>query len=218
MNGGGEEKRRFGRITLDHPLPAMINNVPVEVVELSVVGFRVAHEARFPPGFAAKMKVTWDAHELEFAVTVIRSTLFHLAKTAGEPTIYHSGVQIDQSAGGSEKLLRDLISERVIRALEQQKENARGVPPIGKYTYIVGKGDRYRRCVWDGQRWRRFESTQSNQPPVGFTISAEVDLQQVELLCRTYEATNDEGRRLTQILAQLSISKREGAPTRRYVP
>ncbi len=218
MESGGEDKRRFGRVMLDSPLPAQINNVPVEVVELSVVGFRVAHEMRFPPGYTATIKVQWGSRELKFECTVIRSTLFHLAKTAGEATVYHSGVQIERSIDDSEKLLRDLIYERVMRALEEQKENARGVPPIGRYTYVVGKGDRFRRCEFDGAKWRRFETTQPAQPALGFTIAADVEPHQIDLLCQTYETANDIGRKLTQILAQLSISKKEGTATRRYVP
>src|SRR5205085_4330534 len=45
-----EERRRYGRIELDdEPFSAMLDGVPVQVVELSVVGFRIAHESRFPP-------------------------------------------------------------------------------------------------------------------------------------------------------------------------
>ncbi len=213
-----EERRRFGRIELESPLRGFIDLQPVDVVETSVVGFRVAHEGRFPPGHRGTIRVWWDETKLEFACTVIRSTLFRLAKSPAEKSIYHSGVQIDESVGDSEQILRNLIADRVLRALDQQKENARGVPPLGNYTFTVGKGDRYRRCEFDGQKWRRFETTQPNQPINGFTISAEVDPFHIDMLCRTYENTSAEGKRLTQILAQLSISKTEGTPTRQYVP
>ena len=38
------------------------------------------------------------------------------------------------------------------------------------------------------------------------------------MLCKAYEAMGTEGRRLTKMLAELSIRKTEGTPTRRYVP
>jgi hypothetical protein len=215
----GEDRRRFGRINLENPLTGFIDETPVEIMDMSVVGFRVAHETRFQPGHKGRIRVSaQDGRTIEFTCTVIRSTLYRLGKTAAEKTIYTSGVEIHEPTGDSEKVLRDLIAERVIRALQEQKENARGVPPIGDYTFQVGKGDRYRRCEFDGKTWRRFETTQANQPANGFTVSAEIEPRQIELLCQTYEQTSPEGQRLTQILAQLSISKKEGGPTRRYVP
>jgi hypothetical protein len=214
----GEERRRFGRINLETPLAGFIDLLPVDIVDVSVVGFRVTHETRFQPGHKGRIRVITGGGPIEFTCTVIRSTLYRLAKKPEEKTLYTSGVEIHEGSADSETLLRDLIAGRVIRALQEQKENARGVAPIGEYTFQVGKGDRYRRCEFDGKTWRRFETTQPNQPASGFTISAEIEPRQIQLLCETYENTSDEGRRLTQILAQLSISKREGTPTRRYVP
>ncbi len=155
---------------------------------------------------------------MEFGCVVARSTLFRLAQTVHEKTIYHTGVRILDPVGDSETILRDLIAQRVIHALEEQKANARGIPPIGTYHYQVGKGDRFRRCEWVEGKWRKAETSIRTQPIEGFTVSVEVEQREVDLLCRTYEETTDEGRRLTRILAQLSISKAEGTPTRRYVP
>ena len=61
-------------------------------------------------------------------------------------------------------------------------------------------------------------TTRPEQPINGFTISAEVSPKYLEMLCKTYEKMDDEGRRLTRILAELSINKAEGVPTRRYIP
>jgi hypothetical protein len=38
------------------------------------------------------------------------------------------------------------------------------------------------------------------------------------LLCETYLASDAEGRKLIKLMAELSISKAEGVPTRRYSP
>ena len=216
--GDGAERRRFGRIDLEEPLTGLIGDVPVDIVEVSVVGFRAHHEARFPPGEDREIALRWQGREMRFLCTIIRSTLFRLAKNASEKSIYQSGVKIERSIGDSEATLRDLIAHRVMRALEEQKANARGLPPIGSYTYQVGKGDRYRRCELTDGKWRKFDTTRTEQPQEGFTVSAEVDPHQIDLLCRTYEAMTAEGRRLTKMLAELSIKKTEGTATRRYVP
>jgi hypothetical protein len=212
------ERRRFGRVELDHPLTASIGDIPIEIVDVSVVGFRVMHEMRFIAGESKVIRLAWNGREMKFVCHVVRSILHRLARTSSEKTIYQSGVQIDAAIGDAETVLRDFIADRVKRALEEQKENARGIPPIATYMYQVGKGDRFRRCELKDGKWRVFDTTRAEQPQEGFTISAELDPIQVDLLCKTYEATSEEGRRLTRVLAELSIRKSEGGTPRRYQP
>ena len=213
-----QDRRRFGRIDLEEPLPALVGDVKAEVVDVSVGGFRILHEARFPQNDAREIRFSWNGHDMRFACHIVRSTLFRLAKAAGEKTLFQSGARIDEPFGDSETVLRSLIAERVTQALAEQKANAYGLPPVGSYTYQVGKGDRYRRCELTEGRWRKFDTNRAEQPAEGFTISADVDPRHVDLLCGTYEQTTAEGRRLTRMLAELSIRKSEGGPTRKYVP
>jgi hypothetical protein len=216
--GADDDRRRFGRIELEQPLKGLIDDIPVDVVEVSIAGFRVTHQARFPPGQGSELRVSWRGGEMRFRCAIARSTLFKIAKTPAEKSVFQSGIRVDEAFGDSEKVLRDLIAERVMRALSEQKENARGVIPTIEYTYQVGKGDRFRRCELSEGRWRTFDTTRSEQPPEGFTVSAEIEARQVDILKSTYEALGPEGRRLTKMLAELSIKKTEGGPTRRYVP
>lgn len=190
----------------------------MRVFELSVTGFKVAHEARYAPGEVDHLVLDWNGTRLDLICRLIRSTLHRLSKSLNEKSIYHSGLQIVDSVGDGYDKLRELIAERIIRALEEQKANARGIPPLAAYMYQPGKGELYRRCDFIGGEWRKTETEHSEQPPTGFTISAEVEPEHVDLLCRTWESTTTEGRRLTQMLAALSISRNEGIPVRRYVP
>jgi hypothetical protein len=84
--------------------------------------------------------------------------------------------------------------------------------------YQPEKGELLRRCEFIDGEWRKSETIRRQQPPNGFTISADVDPDHVQMLCETWQTTTPEGRRLTQLLAELSISSSEGIPTRRYVP
>jgi hypothetical protein len=213
-----EERRRFGRIALDHPLPGHLDDeVRVRVLEVSVVGVLVAHEARLMPLPTRELTIDWDGRQLQLTVEVIRTTLAKLARSTAERSIYHSGLRIVRSRDGGETL-RELIAERILRALDEQKANARGIPPLAAYMYQPAKGDRYRRCELIDGVWRRSETTRPTQPVHGFTISADVEPAHIDLLCRTYESTTLEGRRLTKLLAELSVSKHEGVPVRRYEP
>lgn len=207
----GEERRKFGRIQLTENLPASVDGVPARVVEISVTGARLLHEQRFPRSATNTLRIQWHGQNISLQCEAVRSMLVR-------PNEYQSGVRFVNTHDESDKMLRALIGEYVTRALNEQIANARGVPPIGGYTYQVGKGDRYRRCEFVDGGWKKSETRDMSQPPKGFTISAEVDPGHVQMLCQTWLTLDEEGRRLMQILAQLSIDKREGTPVRRYVP
>jgi hypothetical protein len=200
------------------PLSAQFAGTRARVLEISVLGLLIAHEGKIAPGTTHDLQIDWQGTQLEFSCRVVRSTLWRLAKSAGQRSIYHSGLRILESRGDSKDRLRELLAERIIRAIDEQKANARGIPPLAAYMYQPGKGELYRRCEFIDGVWRKSETIRPQQPPNGFTVSAEVDPAHVEILCRTWEMTTAEGRRLTQMLAELSIDKAEGVPTRRYEP
>ena len=213
-----EDRRRFHRIHLDLPLPAFLRDVAVNLVDLSLNGARVVSDSRFSPGSETELVFEWKEHSARLTCTVMRCTLYSFAKAPGEKSLYQTGLRFDETIGASDRTLRELIASYVIRALEEQKANARGLPPLGPYAYIVGKGDRFRRCELVDGKWRRIDTTHPEQPANGFTISADISPYYIDLLCETFQRTDDEGKKLTQTLAQLSISKGEGIPTRRYLP
>jgi hypothetical protein len=212
------ERRRYGRIALDHPMRARFGDDDVRVVELSVVGFLVAHEGRLATGDVRHFVLEWEGRQIALECSVARSTLYRLGKSLGTKSVYHTGLRIIRFENDGFGRLRELIADRIVRALDEMKANARGIPPLAAYMYQPGKGELFRRCELIDGAWRKSETIRPNQPPNGFTISADVEDEHVALLCETWERTTHEGRRLTQLLAELSISRVEGVPTRRYVP
>lgn len=219
MTPGDDDRRQFARIQLEEKetIPGRLGETPVAIVELSVTGFLLAHQLRLTPAAIQKLIAEWSDKSIAATCSVTRSVLYRLAKDASEPSIYHSGARIVETLGKTDSVLRDLIQERVLRALEEQKANARGIPPLAVFSQ-VNKGDRFRRCELIEGVWRKTDTTKTMQPLVGFTISADVDPKHVDMLCETFASGNVEVRRLTQMLAQLSISKGEGVVTRKYVP
>ena len=213
-----EERRQYGRVELDPPLRASLDGMPVSVIDASVSGFRVAHESRIVPVPTRRITVHWEANAMEFGVVVARSMLHKLAQKPGDSTVYHSGIHILEAKGDSDRILRELIESRVMRALDEMKANARGIPPISSYTVHVTQPDRFRRCELVDGTWRKSETAIRQQPQNGFTVAADVDARHVDMLCKLFETTNDEGKRLTKVLAELSITRGEGTSARRYVP
>jgi hypothetical protein len=211
------ERRRYGRIRLDRPIRGRFGAEEVRVTEVSISGFRITHQRPLEPE-PRLLVIDWDGRRMELTCRAERSALVRLAKNTTERNTYESGIQIVEASPEARAQLHEFIAERIIRALDEQKANARGVPPLAAYMYQPGKGDLFRRCEWISGTWRKAETTRDEQPPHGFTISAEVASEYVGLLCRTWETTTEEGRRLTQLLAELSIRKSEGIPTRRFIP
>lgn len=218
MSDRPEERRQFYRIHLDAPIPGRMHDLAVRVLDLSLNGARVVGEARFGPGTDHELSFEWNGRAIRLACKVARCTLYSFAKSPTDKSLYQTGLRITETIGHSDRILRELIASYVIHALEEQKANARGIPPLGPYFYIEGKGDRYRRCELVDGKWHRSETTHADQPANGFTISADIRPHYVDLLCETYQNSDEDGKRLTQTLAQLSISKAEGVPTRRYLP
>lgn len=212
------ERRRYGRIVLDALLPGRFGDVPVRILDVSLSGFRIAHESLLNAGRSYPLWAEWDGRKMGLDCRVVRTTLWRLAKALGERSIYHSGLQITHSVDDSHDVLRDLITDRLMRAIEEQMANAHGIPPFAAHMYQPGKSDLYRRCEYIDGVWHKRETIRPEQPPHGFTVSIDVVPEHVEMLCSTWEQTTSEGRRLTRLLAELSVSKKEGVPTRRYVP
>jgi len=195
-----------------------IDGIFAAISEISLNGVRLMHDQRLQPVQSHQIRFQWQQFTIRLRGEVIRTTIKKLAKRPGEASVYESGIRITEAVGESHALLRDMIADFVVRSINEQLANARGIPPLAAYSYQTGKGDRYRRCEIVNGAWRKVETTNPEQPQNGFTISAEVDPNEVDMLCKTWEVCNAEGRRLTQVLAQLSISKKEGIPTRRYLP
>jgi hypothetical protein len=212
------DRRRYGRVHLQPPLRGEIDGIFAAISEISLTGARLMHDSRLAQTQQHQIRFKWNQYTIRLRGEVIRTTIKKLAKKPGESSLYESGIRITEAVGESEQLLRELIGDFVVRSINEQLANARGVPPLAAYSYQTGKGDRYRRCEIVNGTWRRVETIDPQQPPNGFTISAEVEPADLDLLCRTFELCDAEGKRLTQVLAQLSISKKEGIPTRRYEP
>jgi len=206
-------------VTLVRAVSGRIGTSRVYIVDASLNGLRIAHQGTLPPiGQECVLTFEWEGHPLELQCRVTRSTLHKLAKDKNDKSIYHAGLSIEEARGDSFNALRRMVSDVVARALDEQKANARGIPAQAAQIFQTGKGSEFLRFEMVNGAWRRTTTTRPDQPANGFTISAAEDREHVEMLCQTFESADSEGRRLIRLLAELSISKVEGIPTRRYTP
>jgi len=97
------------------------------------------------------------------------------------------------------------------KVLAAQKANATGTVDVAGDAILgqLGEARRLRSRGYVSYRlqnhsWWRVPTDSPEQPPDGFTVAAYEDEEELETLCRTYEQTDEEGRRLIRLVAELS--------------
>lgn len=206
-------------MTLIRPLAARIGTVRVFLIDASLNGLGIAHQGNIPPeGSTCSVGFDWDAVPVNMGCRISRSTLHKLARSADEKSVYHCGLEVVRAGEAAMNTLREMVTGLVARALDEQKANAMGIPAIAAQTFQTGKGTDFLRYELVNDVWRHSSTQRPDQPMNGFTISAEEDPEHIALLCETFASADNEGRKLIKVMAELSISKAEGIPTRRYYP
>lgn len=191
-----DERRQFQRLTLTAPLDGWFGDFAVRLVDVSATGALIEYDEPIPSDARALLRFWWRGHEVEI-----------LAETArAEDT--HAGLRFVEE----NEMLYHLIAGSAAEMLSALEANARGdrtANVIGDET-ITGAWRRpsmgFVRWIFGGGIWKSERSMLPDQPAEGFTIAANEPEDQVEMLCRTYESGDTEARKLTRILAELSVA------------
>jgi len=213
------ERRRYQRVRLVDQVRGAVDDTRIVVADVSLSGLRVLHQGELPRvGQTCVVKFLWDGHMIALDCIVKRTTLRRPARSALDQALFESGLQIEDVRGEAAATLRKLIEAHVLRALDERKANARGIPPTAAQSFQTGKGSELLRHELVRGAWRTVTTTDPRQPPNGFTISAAEPLPNVEMLRATFADSDHTGRKLIQQMAEMSISRSEGIPTRKYEP
>lgn len=228
--------RRVERVHLAQPLVARLGATQVVLVDLSVMGARVEHHVPLIAGAYSQLTFRWDDAAIAVDCRIVRSRLERFSAGPDGMTIYHSGLEFEGLSSETRTRLKQMIGGFIVRALEEQKLNARGVLPEHDVSRMpifrfggqltandkhlsgsalmpisrVAKETGYICYGLENATWRRKRTHDPGQPMEGFTISANEDHAQVELLCEAYRKSDRDGRRLIQLCAQLSLMEDDG--------
>jgi len=192
-----EDRRLYQRLHLTEPLPARFGKSKVRLIDVSATG--ALAESTRPLKLSAKgiLKFSWRGRNVEIGAEVVRST-------GSESGLYFT----DESA-----MLWSLISESAEELLRAQRANLEGDREsnvIGEETLTsasAGLGATgYVTWTLTPAGWRNRRSLLGDQPENGFCVSAAEPADQVELLRTTWENGDEETRRITRILAELSAA------------
>jgi hypothetical protein len=226
---------------------ARLGTTPVVLVDISVLGARIEHNVPMTAGARAKLVFTFDDDEIVTECRIVRSRLERFSVGADGLTVYHSGLEFEDTPAQMKERLKQMIARFITRALEEQKMNARGVMPqhdvenmpIFRYGGMLSANTKdvaamlgetalptsriatetgYICYHLENNVWRKKRTHDPGQPLEGFTISANEDRAQADLLCEAYQRSDKEGRRMIQLFAQLSIVEGEGVSPGRFQP
>ncbi|HET7435560.1 MAG TPA: PilZ domain-containing protein [Thermoanaerobaculia bacterium] len=214
-----QERRRVQRVRLLEPLRGLVANERVFIADVSINGFRIVSQTTLgPPGTAVRVQFEWDGRRVSADARIIhiRQTLVGEGQRARQ--LFHSGMEITQVTETSRNTLRELVAWHVAKALDEQKANARGIPAVAAQSFQTGKTNQLVRHELVAGRWREIPTNDGKQPLNGFTISAELSDSEVMMLRSSFEAGDADARKLIRQMAELSVSKSEGIPTRKYTP
>lgn len=205
------DRREFQRLRLAKPILALMDGQNALILDVGVAGAFIEHYGAAAPGWRFRIVFRWKGEDVEFECEIARS---QIVRTGGDGAslVSHSGVRFVAAIGDSEARLNDMMATFVGGVLAAQRANAtaeRGdndafaLAQLGGARRARTKG--YVIYHFRNGHWSRTASDSARQPTDGFTVAAYEDEEEVETLCSTYETSDDEGRRLIRLVAELSV-------------
>lgn len=205
----GEERREFQRIRIDPPLQATFAMVPASLVEAGVLGARVVHSALFSEKLAY-LRFSWAGSQMTLRCGVVRT----MPNEDNES--FTSGLRLLAAVGDSGDRLRKMLADLVTRELESRRSTPM-LPISGQIDgdrTIRGADAGYLSLRLENNEWQRRRIFLPEQPPMGFTVARNVDVEEVQRLCQLYQTSDEEGRRLIRAFAELSVGAALQLPPR----
>ena len=190
------------------------------IVDVSLHGFRIAHQEN--PGIVGKthtIAFEWHGHRASFQcelrwMQIQRST----GRASLGKNLYHAGYRIVEGNEESQAVIRDIVLEYVMRALDEQKANARGVPALAAQSFQTGAARQYARHEFENGAWRETKTSDPKQPANGFTVGADHSQDEIDMLREAWSTGDIDTRMMIRKMAELSTSTESGIPTRRFTP
>lgn len=209
----GEERREFQRLHLDPPVPGTFGTTPVSILEVGVLGSRMHHEAPFDVDYA-DLRFSFEANEIGMKCEVIRTVPSKDAKYPGSGL--ETGVRFLAAIGDSGDHLRSMLARLVLKEFENRRHTPSGqfAQQIDGDKTVRGTDAGFLSYRLDNGVWRRRRVFLPEQPSIGFTVARTEDSEEMQRLCRVYAASDDEGRRLIRLFAELSVSDALQIPPR----
>jgi len=201
------DRREFQRLRLAKPILGLLDGQNALILDIGIGGALVEHYGQ--PELGDRLTLLFRCSGADVAIVTEARRTVVVRKTANA-VVSHTGLRFMETQGDAEALLNDMIGTFVGKILAAQRANAGATEPAGAGALVDLGGARRARTrgyvmyrLQNGQ-WSRQVTDAPIQPPNGFTVAGYEDEDELESLCRTFEAADAEGRRLIRLVAELS--------------
>lgn len=208
MHEPGEERREFQRLRLTSPVPGNFASTAVSVVEVGILGARIHHSTAFADR-RGELRFESDGNEIAMRCEIVR--------TFDVPGGLASGIRFLAAIGDSGDHLRRMLSQLVAHALENRYDSSATrlrIATVDGDKTVRGIDAQFLAYRWSDGEWHKRNVFLPEQPQIGFTVAKGEDPEEMLRLCAVYEASDDEGRRLIRMFAELSVSEALQIPPR----
>ena len=201
------DRREFQRLRLAKPILALLDGQNALILDIGISGAFVEHYGEHKAGDRQRLLFRWKGEDVDFVAEIAHSVV---VRSTLSSVVSHSGLRFVQAVGKAEALLNDMMATFVGKILAAQKANAGATEPSGAVALVDLGGARRSRSRGfitfrlQGGIWSRELTDTPTQPLNGFTVAAYEEDEELESLCRTWEAADAEGRRLIRLVAELS--------------
>ncbi len=193
-----QERRVYQRLALTKPIDARFGRHKVRLLDVSAIGALIESDNEVPVGSHGQLRFTWREHTLKIKAEAVRTEHDH------------AGLHFLEDS----EQLRAAIAESATEVLRAQEANVEGRRErniiSGDETLTTAsaglRASGFVTWTLEEQGWKKRRSLLPDQPENGFTLAASEPEDQVELLRKTYQNGDAEARRLTRLLAELSVT------------
>jgi hypothetical protein len=190
------ERREFQRLRLESTMAATFAGQDVTIVEIGILGARIEHVSPLETQRGELLFV--------FGGGTIRMRC-EVARTSDRV----SGLRFLAAVGDSGDLLRDMLAQLVVHAIEGRHDSSATrlrIRSVDGDKTVRGVDAHFLTYQWENGAWKRRHVFLPEQPKIGFTVARGEDAEEMQRLCEVFEASDDEGRRLIRLFAELSVS------------
>ena len=212
MRNRQDNRREFQRLELPEPLPARLGDSDVRIIDLGVLGARVELQERINEDKVDRLKFEANGEELEFECIVAHVT----ERSATTHSPFHAGLLFSNAIGSSDEKLRKLLTTFVTAEIERMSSHSRSdaAPRFDPEATAMRIPAPFLSFRFEDGIWRKRPVFIPNQPETGFTLPATEDANEINHLKNSYEHTDESGRALIRLFAELHVCQVLGVPTR----
>lgn len=213
-----EERREFQRLRLDSPLPATFGTTEVTLLEIGVLGARI-HHSNSLGATRSDLRFMFNGEEIALRCEVVR--MFEADPLQHPEGGHLYGLRFLAAVGESGDRLRTMLAQLVTTALEHHHDTSATrirLRQVDGDRTVRGADAQFVAYRFEGGAWKRRNAFLPEQPSAGFTVARGEDADEMQRLCAVYEASDEEGRRLIRMFAELSVSDALQIPPRPQSP